>query len=60
MERRGIGEGDERDQIVLYICMTLSKNKLIKKFKSFPFSKRMVLISLMIFFLRRNNSLKPY
>lgn len=47
---RGIGKGDERDQSVLYICMTLSKNRLIKNFNCFPFSKKMVLITLMIFF----------
>lgn len=61
MGGRGIGKGDEHDQSVLYICMTLSKNRLIKNFNCFPFSKKMVLITLMIFFfLRSNNTLKPY
>lgn len=50
MGGRGIGKGDERDQSVLYICMTLSKNRLIKNFNRFPFLKKMILITLMIFF----------
>lgn len=40
MGGRGIGKGDERDQSVLYICMTLSKNRLIKNFNCIPFSKK--------------------
>lgn len=61
MGGRGIGKGDERDQSVLYICMTLSKNRLIKNFNCFPFSKKNGINYPNDFlFLRSNNTLKPY